>query len=78
MIQEDLSSSDCRIGGYDENGNSIIVKIDELKFGKRKHFRGHHVGGVWVVGGVERTPQRRCFLVVVPDQSARTLLSIIE
>ncbi|OBZ80503.1 hypothetical protein A0J61_11447 [Choanephora cucurbitarum] len=32
MIQEDLSSSDCRIGGCDENGNSIIVEIDESKF----------------------------------------------
>ncbi|KAI8324220.1 hypothetical protein EDC96DRAFT_472552, partial [Choanephora cucurbitarum] len=50
MIQEDLSSSDCRIGGFDENGNSIVVEIDESKFGKRKYFRGHHVEGVWVVG----------------------------
>ncbi|OBZ81262.1 hypothetical protein A0J61_10689 [Choanephora cucurbitarum] len=54
------------------------LEIDKSKFGTRKHFRGHYVGGVWVVGGVKRTPQRRCFLVVVPDCSARTLLSIIE
>ncbi|OBZ80186.1 hypothetical protein A0J61_11765 [Choanephora cucurbitarum] len=70
--------TDCHIGGYDKNGSSIIVEIDELKFGKRKRFRGHHVEGVWVVGGVERTPHRHCFMVVVPDRSARTLLSMIE
>ncbi|KAI8373361.1 hypothetical protein BD560DRAFT_489266 [Blakeslea trispora] len=59
MIQEDLSSSDCRIGGVDFQGNPIIVEIDESKFGKRKYNRGHRVDGVWVVGGVERTPERR-------------------
>jgi hypothetical protein len=26
------------------------VEIDESKFGKRKHNRGHRVEGVWVVG----------------------------
>ena len=30
------------------------VEIDESKFGKRKHWRGHHVEGAWVFGGVER------------------------
>ena len=36
------------IGGYDENGQSIIVEIDESKFGKRNYHRGHHVDAQWV------------------------------
>ena len=30
------------------------MEIDESKFGKRKHNRGHSVEGQWVFGGVER------------------------
>ncbi|KAF9760837.1 hypothetical protein NGRA_2994 [Nosema granulosis] len=30
-------------------GNNRIVEIDESKFGKRKHHRGHKVEGVWVL-----------------------------
>lgn len=78
MMQEDIRSTDCKIGGLDENGRGIIVEIDESKFGKRKYHRGHHVEGVWVVGGVELTAQRKCFLLTVPDRTERTLSSIIE
>ncbi len=53
------------------------MEIDESKFGKRKHHRGHRVQGVWVVGGVERTADRKLFAVTVEDRSARTLLQII-
>ena len=28
-------------------GPGVIVEIDESKFGKRKHNRGHSVEGVW-------------------------------
>jgi hypothetical protein len=55
-MQEDLIDDDCAIGGIDSNGNPIIVEINESKFGKVKYHRGHRVEGVWVVGGVERTP----------------------
>ena len=33
--------------------------------------------GVWVVGGVERTPERKVFLVSVPDRKADILTHII-
>ena len=46
-------------------GNGVIIEIDESKLGKRKFNRGHQVEGIWVLGGVERTPERRVFLVQV-------------
>ena len=68
-----LSYEDCIIGG-----EGVIVELDESKFGKRKNHRGHRVEGEWVLGGVERTEDRKMFLVEVPDRTAETLLSIIE
>lgn len=65
------------IGGYTQTGESIIVQIDESKFGKRKDNRGHPVEGVWVLGGVELTPQRKIFLAVVPRRDAETLTQVI-
>lgn len=62
----------------DDGGNPIIVQIDESKFGKRKYNRGHRVEGVWVVGGVEITNKRRCFLVTVPNRNAETMKTIIQ
>ena len=56
----------------------IEVEIDESKFGKQKYHRGHRVEGVWILGGVKRTLERKCFLVIVPDRSANTLALIIE
>jgi len=35
-------------------GPSIIVEIDESKFGKRKYNRGRRVKGCWVFGMIER------------------------
>jgi transposase-like protein len=58
-------------------GEGIIVEIDESKFGKRKNNRGHPVEGVWVVGGVERTYERRFFAETVTDRSATTLMGVI-
>ena len=59
-------------------GPGIVVEIDESKFGKRKYNRGKRVEGCWVFGGVELTPERRCFAVVVPDRTRETLLPIIK
>jgi len=59
-------------------GEGITIEIDESKFGKRKHHRGHRVEGVWVVGGVERTEERKMFVVAVPNRSARTLSRVIN
>lgn len=53
------------------------MEIDESKFGKRKYHTGHRVEGVWVVGGVERTAERKCFLVTVQNRNKETLNAII-
>jgi transposase-like protein len=58
-------------------GEGKIVEIDESKFGKRKNNRGHHVEGVWVLGGVERDTNN-CFLAEVPDRSRETLFNTIK
>ena len=59
-------------------GEGIVVEIDESKFGKRKYHRGHKVGGVWVLGGVECTPERKIFVVPVENRSKATLFGIIQ
>ncbi|OBZ81182.1 hypothetical protein A0J61_10770 [Choanephora cucurbitarum] len=73
IIQEDIRHDDVEIGGP-----GVIVELDESKFGTRKYIHGRRVDGVWVFGSTERTDQRKCFLVTVPDRSARTLLDVIE
>ena len=30
-------------------GNGMIAEIEQSKFGKRKHQRGHNVEGCWIV-----------------------------
>jgi transposase-like protein len=49
-----------------------------LILGKRKYNRGHRVEGVWIVAGVERTRERRVFLVKVERRDAATLIDIIQ
>lgn len=51
--------------------------MDESKFGKRKSHRGHRVEGVWVVGGVEKTPERKLFVTTVEDRKKDTLHLIL-
>ena len=64
-----------------ENGGKLggkgkVVQIDESKFGKRKYYRGHHVEGQWVFGGIKEE-SRKCFLVAVEKRDEQTLLPII-
>ena len=54
-------------------GKDIIVEVDESKFGRRKYNRGHRVNGVWVLGMVEKTPERKIKLIAVDDRSKATL-----
>ena len=60
------------IGGIDENGESLVVEIDETKFFHRKYHRGLWGEGHWIFGGIERG-SGRCFLVEVPDRTRETL-----
>lgn len=64
--------------GRGKDRKRIVVEVDESKFGKRKYHRGHRVEGVWVVGGVERTEERKMFLVSVPDRCKDTLHLILK
>ena len=59
-------------------GPGIEVEVDESKFGRVKYHRGHAVDGVWVLGGVERTEQRRVFLAFVPNRAASTLVEVLR
>jgi hypothetical protein len=73
LVQDSLDEDDSIIGG-----EGIIVEVDEAKFGKRKYNRGHRVEGVWVLGGVEKTPERRCFFIKVPNRTEDTLIDHIS
>jgi hypothetical protein len=72
LVSSSINDDDTKIGG-----EGVTVEVDESKFGKRKYNHGHHVEGVWVVGGVERTTERKIFAVTVHDRSAQTLRDIL-
>jgi transposase-like protein len=73
LVSDSLDEEDFQIGG-----EGVVVEIDETKMGKRKYNRGHRVEGVWVVGGVERTAERRVFLVTVENRNAETMRDVIS
>lgn len=73
LVGSSIEEEDVVIGG-----DGIIVEVDETKLGKRKYNRGHRVEGVWVVVGIERTPQRKCFAIPVETRDGATLRTIIE
>ncbi|CAF0747971.1 unnamed protein product [Brachionus calyciflorus] len=59
-------------------GKSCIIEIDESLFGKVKYNKGKDLRKkkVWVFGLIERL-SGRCYLQVVPNRKAETLLAII-
>src|SRR5271169_3928086 len=63
LVIETLDDDDEKI-----DGNNIIVEIDESKFQSR-----NGEDGIWVLGGVERTDEKKCFLKVVERRDARTI-----
>jgi transposase-like protein len=73
LVATTLDVEDQIIGG-----DGIIVEVDETKLGKRKYNRGHRVDGTWVVVGVERTSERRIFLIPVENRNSETLSNIIR
>lgn len=73
LISNDIEAEENIIGG-----EGIVVELDECKLGKRKYNRGHRVEGVWILGGVERTPERRTFFVPVHSRDSATIVPIIE
>jgi transposase-like protein len=73
LVSADIPENTMKIGGP-----NVIVEIDESKFGKRKFNRGHHVEGVWVVGGIERTPEKKVFLTRVDSRNEKTLIEVIK
>ena len=50
LLSDSVKLSDVIIGS-----KNIIVEVDETKLGKRKYNKGHHVEGIWVIAGIERT-----------------------
>jgi len=73
LVISTLEDDDHIIGG-----EGVIVEFDESLFGQRKYHRGRLIPGVWVVGGIERTVEKRCFVQVVYDRTAATLHDIIS
>jgi ISXO2-like transposase domain len=72
LVGDSLSEEDCMVGG-----DGVIVEVGESKFSKQKYDVGHQVDGAWILGGVERTSEKRIFLKQVSDRSAKTLLDIL-
>jgi hypothetical protein len=59
---------------YAIGGPGIEVEINELKFGKRKYNCGHQVEGIWVFGGVKRTPERKAKCQIGQDKHSSSTL----
>lgn len=72
LVSDSLNIMDFKIGG-----EGIIVEVDETKLGKRKNNRGHPVEGIWILGGVERTIERKVFLVPIVSRDRNTLMQIL-
>jgi transposase-like protein len=73
LITEMVDDEDTCVGGQ-----GIVVEVDESKLGKRKYHRGHRVDGIWIIGGVERTEERKLFVEPVPNRSAETILNVLS
>jgi transposase-like protein len=73
LVADSLNDEDWTIGGED-----IIIEIDESKFGKRKHNRGKRIEGAWVIGGIERTAERKFFVQVVENRNRETIIDVLS
>lgn len=73
MVADHFASKSYKLGGPGET-----VEIDEMKLGRRKYNRGHRVDGIWIVTGIERTPERKIIAVPVEYRDANTLERVIR
>ena len=58
-------------------GVGLTVEIDEALFTKRKNHSGRVLPEQWVFGGICRET-RECFMVAVPNRTAKTLLTVVR
>ncbi|KII74920.1 hypothetical protein RF11_07432 [Thelohanellus kitauei] len=73
LLGDSVDFDDTMIGG-----KYIVIEIDEMNLGKRKYDRGHRVDGVWVVAGIQRIPENRCFAVEVDNRDSPTMCRILS
>ena len=66
-----------QLDGFDNNGQPIVVEIDESYFFRRKFHRGRRVTGLWVFAAIQRDSDQ-CMMDVVPDRTAQTLVPLIQ
>ena len=57
VCAEDTRRNPVQLGGFDANGQPIVVEIDESYFFHRKYHRGRFHNGLWVFRG-RRTRER--------------------
>ncbi|KAG0436717.1 hypothetical protein DMUE_4088 [Dictyocoela muelleri] len=55
---------------------NVVAEIDECTFGKRNFNRGHHVEGIWVVGMVEITSERKLVLIRLRIEAERHYMNL--
>ena len=77
ICEQHFEENPQQLGGLDENGEAIIVEIDESKYFHRKYHRSQWWQGHWVFGAIDRH-SGRCCLVEVSDRRRETLLPIIQ
>lgn len=77
VIGEYICENSEKLGGYNDDGTSKIVEIDESYFFKRKYNRGRLTNGQWYVGGVERG-SKKTFLIPVSNRNQLTMRTIIQ
>jgi hypothetical protein len=70
-----MNNNPDQIGRLNANGQPTVVEIDETKYFHRKYHHGQWGEGNWVNGVIRETG--KCFLLEVPDHSARTLEPLI-
>lgn len=59
-------------------GPNIVVTVNETKLGKRKYNRNHYVKSIWCIFVIERTKERRCFVVPIENKNSKIILTILK